>query len=63
MMTQTTSLTFFMNCYALIETEYRHFKMIFINVNKLTVSNGQIDEKVLKSHLIDAINLHIDLKR
>lgn len=52
-----------MNCYAFIETEFNHFKTIFVDVNKLMIKNGQIDSVKLNSHLLDASNLHIDLKR
>lgn len=63
MMTQTVTLTFFMNCYSLIDTESAHFQRILANLNCLTDRTRVPSAKVFNGHLVDAIKLHISLKR
>lgn len=60
---EAPAVTFFVNCYLLLESGYGHFEVIFKEIDELTNKPVEKNEKCFKLRLIDGIKLHNGLTR
>lgn len=56
-------VTFFINCFFLIEAGSKHFKSFYMEMDRLALENGDagLASAMIKKQLIDSINLHVEL--